>query len=313
MKSFTEFLAEKSSSRAELLRKVISGRRDLDATQYKERMSGNPEWEKKARASLHHTDVADVVKQLDPGDSRRWRSNRPRNAKKIRHYLGANPKVKDKKKTVDPFKSFLNTWKKNERAVTSMWRAWGLKEARERPDTHVIHFGRITVPTKGHYVNINFTKNLARNLGASLSIITSRTFGDKKNPLPPSTKLKHINRAFPDARVKMASKKMPTIFDHAAKANRAGARNLVVVAGSDRVNAYDKMLNSYNGKLYNFDSIKVVSSGERVAGVSGTDMRRHAASGDFKSFRQGLAPHLRDNVSHARQLYNDLRQRLKKG
>lgn len=315
MKSFTEFLAERSANRKELIAKISKGIPPLEASQYAKRMAGDPSWVQAARAAGHHKAV-----QQQLTDPKRRRANRPDDAKRLRYYLRDKSKVPHEKKPKDAFHSFLDTWKKNERAVTSMWRAWGLKEARGQPDTHVLHVGRMTVPTGGppgtkggHDANISFTRDLAKKLGASLSIIATRTFGDKKNPLPPSIKLKHLNRAFPDARIKMASKRLPTIFHHAAKANRAGARNLVVVAGSDRVDAFTKSLNSYNGKLYNFDSIKVVSSGERVKGVSGTDMRRHAASGDFKSFRQGLAPNLRNNVSYARQLYNDLRQRLKKG
>ena len=313
MKSFKEFLSERSATRPELLRKVITGRRNLDAQQYKERIAGDPEWEKKAYASKHHSDV---IKQLDPGDSRRWRKNRPPNAKHIRHYLGANPKVKGPKKNPDPFKSFLKAWKSSEKMYTNTLRMMGFNESLRQDrskDTRVLHFGRMTVPTSGHEENVNFAKELAKRLGASLSIVTSRTHGDKKNPLPPSTKLKHLNRAFPNARIKMASKRLPTILAHATKASKGGVKHLVVVAGSDRVDSYNSLLNRYNGKLYDFRSINVVSSGQRKEGVSGTDMRKHAANNDFESFRKGLAPNLRNNPRHARQIFNDVRSRLKKG
>ena len=315
MKSFKEFLVERSATRPELLRKVITGKRNLDAQQYKERMAGDSKWKETARASGHH---GDVIRQLDleRGDSRRHKVNRPPKAKNLRYYLGGKRPLKKKTPSDDPFRIMMRMWKRNEKMAADIWRSWGLKESLRQDrskDTRVLHVGRMTVPTSGHEENVNFAKELAKRLGASLSIVATRTFGDKKNPLPPSTKLKHLNRAFPDARIKMASKRLPTILAHATKASKSGVKNLVVVTGSDRVDSYNSLLNRYNGKLYDFRSINVVSSGQRKEGVSGTDMRKHAANNDFESFRKGLAPNLRNNPRHARQIFNDVRSRLKKG
>jgi hypothetical protein len=68
----------------------------------------------------------------------------------------------------------------------------------------------------------------------------------------------------------------------------------VYVAGSDRVEQFEKLFNDYNGKEYNFNSIQVVSAGERdpdadgAEGMSASKMRAAAASGDFDSFAQGV-------------------------
>ena len=175
-------------------------------------------------------------------------------------------------------------------------------------ESHVLLFGRMASPTKGHEENINFAKNLAAKNNASLSVVASHTHGDKKNPLTPRQKLRHLKRAFPDAPIKIAGKRQATIFDHAKEAYKKGVKHLTVVAGGDRASAFEKMLNSYNGKEYNFHSIKVVSSGERKEGVSGSDMRKHASRGDYDSFKSGLPSNLKNNERHAKSLYNDIRK-----
>ena len=66
-----------------------------------------------------------------------------------------------------------------------------------------------------------------------------------------------------------------------------GYKNLVMVAGSDRVTEFQTLLDKYNNTKgrhgeYKFDTIKVVSAGERDAdaegdsGASGTKMREYA-------------------------------------
>jgi hypothetical protein len=75
---------------------------------------------------------------------------------------------------------------------------------------------------------------------------------------------------------------------------KLGYTDIVYVAGSDRVEQFEKLFNDYNGKEYNFNSIQVVSAGERdpdadgAEGMSASKMRAAAASGDFDSFAQGV-------------------------
>ena len=73
-----------------------------------------------------------------------------------------------------------------------------------------------------------------------------------------------------------------------------GYTNVILVAGSDRVSQFTDFLNKYNGKDYKFDSIKVVSAGERdpdsdgVEGMSASKMRQFAQDGDFESFSKAV-------------------------
>ncbi len=90
-----------------------------------------------------------------------------------------------------------------------------------------------------------------------------------------------------------------------------------MVVGSDRVKEFKDSLNKYNdvkGKHghYNFKKITVHSAGHRdpdaegSEGMSGTKMRSHAASGNYKEFKKGVPEHVADN--HAKELYHDTRK-----
>jgi hypothetical protein len=91
------------------------------------------------------------------------------------------------------------------------------------------------------------------------------------------------------------------------------------VAGSDRADEYEKLLNRYNGKegphgYYNFKSITVKKidrdpDDEGTKGVSGTKMRKHAIDGNISGFKSGLPPELHQ---HAEEMMNDINKASKK-
>ena len=70
--------------------------------------------------------------------------------------------------------------------------------------------------------------------------------------------------------------------------------NIIMIAGSDRVSEFQKLAETYNGRDYNYKSIKLVSSGERdpdaegVTGMSASKMREMAKNNDYRSFKQGV-------------------------
>jgi uncharacterized protein YkvS len=85
-----------------------------------------------------------------------------------------------------------------------------------------------------------------------------------------------------------------------------------MVAGSDRVAEYTKLLEKYNGVDFHFDSVKVVSAGERdpdaddASGMSASKMRTLASKGDLAQFKRGLPGTVRE--IDARRLMNDVRE-----
>ena len=84
-----------------------------------------------------------------------------------------------------------------------------------------------------------------------------------------------------------------------------------MIAGSDRINEFQKLADKYNGKDYNYKSIKVVSSGERdpdaegVTGMSASKMREMAKNDDYRSFKKGVVGL---NDSDTRKLFNAVRK-----
>ena len=105
-----------------------------------------------------------------------------------------------------------------------------------------------------------------------------------------------------------------TIFDVLKKAHNDGYTNVRIVGGGDRVKEFDKLTNDYNGKIYQFDNVEVLSAGDRdpdsegTEGMSASKQRKAAAKGDFASFRKGVPSTL--NNKQAREVYNKLRSAM---
>jgi len=189
-----------------------------------------------------------------------------------------------------------------------------LLEGKEK--TAVLLFGRMNPITSGHEENVNAAHDLATSSGGHLHVVASGSHDEKKNPLSPDQKQKHLQRAFghlDDTTITTATKAKPTIMHHASEIAKTGAKHLVIAGGSDRAEEYKSLLNKYNGVSgkahgeYHFDSISVKNTGERKAGVSGTDMRTHAASGNFNQFRAGLPSKIKKSATHSKEIYNDVR------
>ena len=120
------------------------------------------------------------------------------------------------------------------------------------------------------------------------------------------------------ARQIVIDKKVITPFHALTNLYNQGFRQVVMVAGSDRVQEYNLRLNKYNGKkgthgFYNFKGgIKIVNAGGRdpdaegAEGASGTKQRSYASNNDFTGFAQGL-PKSMSNAD-AKKLFNDVRK-----
>jgi hypothetical protein len=181
----------------------------------------------------------------------------------------------------------------------------------------VLAFGRMNPPTIGHEKLVNKVKEVADQNNAEHRIVLSHSQDAKKNPLDVETKVKHAKKAFPGTNIVGASKEEPTIMHQAAAMHKAGVEHLHVVAGSDRVEEYKKLLNTYNGQTgrhghYNFKSITVHSAGERdpdaegAEGMSASKMREHAMKGNQRDFHQGLPHHMSAEDKEA--IYHDVRK-----
>jgi hypothetical protein len=175
----------------------------------------------------------------------------------------------------------------------------------------VASFGRMSPPTVGHGLLVKKVIETARKNKADHVIYLSRSFDPKKNPLPIDLKLKWAKKMFPGVNLKPADDSIQTFIDMVIALNTV-YKTLYMIAGSDRVAEYQKILDKYNGVEYQYDKIVVVSAGERdpdadgAAGMSATKMREAAKSNNLSTFKQGLPTHL--NLGDAQKMMDDVRK-----
>lgn len=162
-----------------------------------------------------------------------------------------------------------------------------LNEAQEK--TVAFTFGRFQPPTIGHEKLLKAVETHAR--GSDFFIYVSQSVDKKDNLLPWKKKLDLLGMMFPRYKKNLVHNNMiRTFLDAAVSLNNKGYKNLIMVVGSDRVEKFEKLLNQYNGTDYKFDSIEVVSAGERdpdadgEEGASASKAREAARKGDFKAF-----------------------------
>ena len=178
-------------------------------------------------------------------------------------------------------------------------------------DTLTIVFGRFNPPTIGHEKLLKAANKAAT--GGNLKIYPSRTQDPKKNPLDASTKISYMRKMFPDyAEQIINDPDMKTIFDVLVNADKDGYGNVNIIVGSDRQSEFENLAQKYNGDLYQFDLIRVISAGMRDAdaegaeGMSASKMRKAVMDGDIAAFRRGTPKNLDDGETQT--LFDAVRQ-----
>ena len=161
----------------------------------------------------------------------------------------------------------------------------------EQPIT--ITFGRFNPPTIGHEKLLQAAKKISA--GGDLRVYPSRTHEPKKNPLGPGSKIKFMKKMFPDYEENIVDNaKMKSIFDVLKSVSNAGYGSINIVVGADRQAEFENLANKYNGDLYDFEQIRVVSAGTRdadaegVEGMSASLLRKAVMDGDGETFNKGM-------------------------
>lgn len=174
-----------------------------------------------------------------------------------------------------------------------------------------IVFGRFNPPTVGHDKLLKSARRISA--GGDVKIYPSRTQDPKKNPLDPDMKISFMKKMFPDfEEIIINDDNMRSIFDVLINANEEGYSSVNIVVGSDRQAEFENLAQKYNGDLYNFDLIRVVSAGVRdadadgVEGMSASKMRKAVIDNDYDSFRKGTPKTLDDTDTQS--LFNAVRQ-----
>ena len=186
-------------------------------------------------------------------------------------------------------------------------------EVEKTKGTLTVAFGRFNPPTTGHEKLLN---QVAKSSDEDdYIIVPSRSQDAKKNPLDADSKVGVMRQMFPKHSEKIVNDPANrTIFDVLKKAHNDGYAGVRVVGGADRQKEFDKLVNTYNGKLYKFDKVEVVSAGDRdpdaddVTGMSASKQRKAAAEGDIKSFMKGIPSTMEKKA--AEDLYKNIRKAM---
>ena len=188
------------------------------------------------------------------------------------------------------------------------------RELTEAKETVVFAYGRFNPPTTGHEKLIEKVVSVAGS--NDYFIYPSHTQNPKKDPLPQALKIAYMRKMFKKYSRKIIATKSRNAIEIAVELYDKGYKNLVMIAGSDRIKVFDAMLSQYNGVegkahgYYKFDSIKIESAGERdpdsegVEGMSASKMRGAATDGDKDSFLKGVPSGFKDGE----KLYRDVRK-----
>ena len=167
-------------------------------------------------------------------------------------------------------------------------------EALDKNNTLVFAFGRFNPPTIGHAKLMSKVITEARSKRANHIVFASASTDKRSNPLDVDTKVKFMKKMFPKNNIKAAGGTQRTFIEVLKSYDKLYGNIIMVVAGSDRTSEFQRIAKTYNGKDYNYKSIKLVSSGERdpdaegVRGISASKMREMAKNNDYSSFKSGV-------------------------
>ena len=188
-----------------------------------------------------------------------------------------------------------------------------LRKTVGRKQPVVFAFGRLNPPTIGHQKLIERVITVAKRVKGLPVLYVSASQDKKKNPLTVKQKVDYLKKLYPRGIQILPAIGSERTFMEILK-NRFDKRytDVYMIAGSDRVAEFKRLIKQYNGKDYNFDTTEVVSAGERdpdatgATGMSASKMREFAMRNDFTSFKQGLITGTKEK--DAMKLFKDLKK-----
>ena len=191
----------------------------------------------------------------------------------------------------------------------------GQPEVEKTRGTLTLGFGRFNPPTSGHEKLLDTIKDTAE--GEAYTVYPSHSQDNDKNPIGAEDKVLFMKKLFPDHSSNIVyDQSIRTIIDALKHADTQGYQTINLVVGSDRQKEFEGLANKYNGQLYNFDAINVISAGDRdpdaegAEGMSASKLRALAADGDFEAFKKGLPKAAKGAV--AQELFNTVQRSIGK-
>ena len=129
-------------------------------------------------------------------------------------------------------------------------------------------------------------------------------------------KVSYMRKMFKDYEEQIINdSEMVSIFNVLITAAEEGYKNVNIVVGADRQAEFESLAQKYNGDLYDFDEIRVVSAGPRdadaegIEGISSSKQRKAVVDDDFEAFKKGTPKSMSDADSQA--LFDAVRTGMK--
>jgi len=284
MKSFFQFLTETESKAGEQARKLGL------------KSDGHGGWLDRSGEFVAKTD-GDRLKFFNKGQ-------RPGRDPDQTPGRKASLPVNAKKQAQGPVQQMLKRRKDDDLAGAPLEKKPEEEGDNKEGETLTTAFGRFNPPTVGHEKLLGAARKASA--GGQVKIYPSRSSDPKKNPLDPDMKISYMKKMFPDYEEEIINDaEMKTIFDVLKTADADGFKNVNIVVGADRQAEFENLATKYNGDLYNFDNIRVISAGirdsdaEGVEGMSASKLRKAVQDDDFDTFRRGTPKALKDADAQA--------------
>ena len=137
--------------------------------------------------------------------------------------------------------------------------------------TLTLGFGRFNPPTAGHEKLLDKIKDTAES--GAYTVYPSHSQDNEKNPIGAEDKVLFMKKLFPAHSSNIVyDQSIRTIIDALTHADVQGYQTINLVVGSDRQKEFEGLANKYNGQLYNFDAINVISAGDRDPDAEGVEL-----------------------------------------
>ena len=188
----------------------------------------------------------------------------------------------------------------------------------EKSKSVVFAFGRFNPPTSGHQKLIERIFTIAKRVKGKPVLYISSTQDKKRNPLTVKQKIKYIKAVAgykSGIEIKAATGRERTFMEILKNRFDRQYSEVYMVAGSDRLNEFRKLINKYNGKDYHFNKVEVLPAGIRDPdsdksdeSISATKMRDYALANNFDKFKDGRMKGLGEKDTMA--LFKDLKKQM---
>lgn len=152
--------------------------------------------------------------------------------------------------------------------------------------TASMSFGRFNPPTLSHLHVFKTCEKYGHPW-----VFASHSQDKHKNPLSYDEKIEIFKKL--NSSINFGHKNVRDIIQACKYLNQEKYNNLVYIAGGDRIDEFGKILEKYNGKEYQFDSIKIICAGARhgstkIENISGTLLRKYVLIDDRENFKKSF-------------------------